>query len=65
MQLQQSFGTTDPQTIWNMLSAHLDISKIEVNGINQTFDYCWTDSDYKQQQIAKLKPGYDYQRRMG
>ena len=65
VQLQQSFGTTDPQTIWNMLSAHLDIYKIEVNGINQTFDYCWTDSDYKQQQIAKLKPGYDYQRRMG
>lgn len=65
VQLQQSFGTTDSHAIWNMLSAHLDIYKIEVNGINQTFDYCWTDSDYKQQQIAKLKPGYDYQRRMG
>ena len=65
VQLQQSFGTTDYQTIWNMLSAHLDIYKIEVNGTNQVFDYCWTDSDYKQQQIAKLKPGYDYQRRMG
>ena len=65
VQLQQSFGTTDSQSIWSMLSAHLDIYKIEVNGTNQVFNYCWNDSDYKQQQIAKLKPGYDYQRRMG
>jgi hypothetical protein len=63
--LQQSFGTTDAQEIWNILGSHLDIYSIEVNGVTQTFDYCWTDSNYKQQQINRLKPGYDYSGQQG
>ena len=58
-----SFGTTDYQAIWNQLGSHLDIYKIEVDGITGTFDYCWTDADYKQQQINQMRPGYDYHTR--
>ena len=58
-----SFGTSDGQQIWNTLGNYLDIYRIEVNGVSQTFDYCWTDQDYKQQQIDRLRPGYDHQLR--
>lgn len=61
--LQQSFGTTDYQTVWDILSSHLDIYKIEIDGVSSTFDYCWTDADYKQQQIDMMRPGYDYSSR--
>ena len=57
---QASFGTNDPYTVWDKLSDHLDIYAIEVNGIKATFDYCWSDPDYKQQQINIMRPGYDY-----
>jgi hypothetical protein len=61
--LQSSFGTTNYQTIWDMLSSHLDIYSIEVDDIKNTFDYCWSDSSYKQMQIDIMKPGYDYSSR--
>jgi hypothetical protein len=57
------FGTKDYQTIWNILSSHLDIFRIEIDGVNNTFDYCWTDSHYKQMQIDIMKPGYDFSSR--
>jgi hypothetical protein len=65
VQLQQSFGTKDAQEIWNILGSHLDIYCIEIDGVTQTFDYCWTDTNYKQQQINRLKPGYDYSSQQG
>jgi hypothetical protein len=58
--LKESFGTTHPETIWQILGTHLDIYKIEVDRVSNTFEYCWTDLDYKQQQINMMKPGYDY-----
>jgi hypothetical protein len=58
-----SFGTMHYQDIWNILSNHLDIYCIEVDGVKQTYNYCWTDDNYKQQQIDQLRPGYDYQTR--
>lgn len=58
--LQHSFGTQDPEKIWLILGNYLDIYRIEVDGVVQTYDYCWTDDNYKQQQIDQLKPGYDY-----
>jgi hypothetical protein len=61
--LERSFGTTDMFNIWNQLSTYLDIYSIEVDGIKNTFDYCWTDSDYKQQQINMMRPGYDHSSR--
>jgi hypothetical protein len=61
--LERSFNTTDMFEIWDQLSSHLDIYSIEVDGISNTFDYCWTDADYKQKQIDRMSPGYDYSSR--
>jgi hypothetical protein len=61
--LSVSFGTLHEQTIQQILSNHLDIFKIEVEGITNTFDYCWSDYNYKQMQIEMMKPGYDYSSR--
>ena len=61
--LLRSFGTDDMFIIWDKLSAHLDIYQIEIDGIGHTFDYCWTDTDYKQKQINMMRPGYDYSSR--
>jgi len=61
--LDRSFGTTDMFSIWDQLSQHLDIYSIEVDGVENTFDYCWTDADYKQQQIDMMRPGYDHSSR--
>ena len=61
--LEQSFGTTDMLKIHNLLGSYLDIFSIEVDGVKNTFDYSWADSDYKQQQIAMMRPGYDYSSR--
>jgi hypothetical protein len=58
-----SFGTTDNFAIWDLLSTHLDICKIEINGTNNEYSYCWSDKDYKQQQINMMKPGYDFSSR--
>jgi hypothetical protein len=62
--LQRSFGTTDSTIVWKILTDHLDIYQIEVDGVVQTFDYCWTDPNYQQQQIDLLRPGYDYSSRI-
>lgn len=59
----KSFGTTDMFEIWNKLNNHLDIFKIEVDDVSCTFDYCWSDADYKQQQIDNMRPGYDFSSR--
>lgn len=58
--LQQSFGTSESSAIWDILSQHLDIVKIEVDDVNNVFDYCWSDSQYKKMQIDMMKPGYDF-----
>ena len=59
----RSFGTDDISAIHDMLNNHLDILSIEVDGISGVFDYCWSDNNYKQQQINMMKPGYDHSSR--
>lgn len=61
--LTTSFGTSDMFEIWDKLSNHLDIYSIEVDGVKKIFDYCWSDADYKQQQIATMRTGYDFSSR--
>ena len=61
--LKESFGTEDISHIWSILSSHLDIYKIVTDEVECTYDYTWTDADYYQQQIKRLKPGYDYSSR--
>ena len=63
VELSKSFGTTDAQAVWPILSQYLDIYRISAGGVTATYDYAWTDPDYYQQQIARLKPGYDYSSR--
>jgi hypothetical protein len=58
--LQESFGTSDFKKIWPLLSSHLDIYQISAGDVSCTYEYNWTDADYYQQQIERLKPGYDY-----
>ena len=61
--LVKSFGTMDHKIIWDVLSSHLDIYKIEVDGVTNTFEYSWTDPEYKQMQIDIMRPGYDFSSR--
>ena len=58
--LKESFGTTDCQEVWPILSKYLDIYSISAGAATAIYDYTWTDADYYQQQIQRLKPGYDY-----
>jgi len=58
--MQESFGTTDFQAVWPILSKYLDIQSIHAGDVSAVYDYSWTDEDYYDQQIEKLKPGYDY-----
>lgn len=53
--LQQSFGTEDPQTVWKMLENYLDIYSISINSTTVVYDYHWSNSDYTEQQMEKLK----------
>ena len=59
----RSFNTEDKFKIWDQLSTHLDIFAIEIDGVKNTFDYCWSDATYKQQQIDIMRPGYDFSSR--
>jgi hypothetical protein len=61
--LRKSFDTVHPATIQQMLSNHLDIYQIEVCGVINTYDTCWTDTDYKKQQIDAMKAGYEHSSR--
>jgi hypothetical protein len=63
VELKSSFGTDDFREVWPILSKYLDIYRIEAGDASATFDYAWTDTDYYQQQIEMMKPGYDYQRK--
>lgn len=53
--LINSFGTDNPETIWELIGKHLDIYSIEVNGTIAIFDYAWSDSNHETQQIENLK----------
>lgn len=60
--LHSSFGTQDYKVIWDILGQHLDIYSVEIDGVRACYEYCWSDQDYEQQQINRMKPGYDYSR---
>ena len=53
--LISSFGTDNPEYIWEQLGTHLDIYSIEVNGTRAIFNYNWSDLDHEQRQIENLK----------
>jgi hypothetical protein len=61
--LQSSFGTTDFRKVWPILSKYLDILSIQAGDASAQYDYTWTDADYYQQQIERMRPGYDFSSR--
>jgi hypothetical protein len=58
--LYKSFGTDNFLKVWPILSKYLDIYKISTGNVSAIYNYTWTDSDYYDQQIERLKPGYDF-----
>ena len=52
--LSRSFGTEDYQAIWAQLALHLDVYSIRTGSVQATYNYCWSDSDYIEQQIKAL-----------
>jgi hypothetical protein len=57
------FADLSPTKIRETLGKYLDIYRIQAGDISNTFEYCWTDVDYKQKQIDKMRPGYDFSSR--
>lgn len=53
--LAKSFGTLDYNQIWRQLAGHLDIYKVRTSDAEATYNYRWSDSDYAEQQIGRLK----------
>jgi len=53
--LSRSFGTLDYNRIWQQLAEHLDVYKIRTSSVEATYKYCWSDPDYAEQQIRRLK----------
>jgi hypothetical protein len=61
--LNKSFGTNDFFKIIEIMSTHLDIYQIKTGDVIGTFDYVWSDDNYKQMQIDFLRPGYNWSKR--
>ena len=53
--LTKTFGTLDYNQIWQQLGTHLDVYKIRTSDAEATYNYCWSDPDYAEQQIRRLK----------
>lgn len=53
--LARSFGTIDYNRIWQQLADHLDVYKIRTSSAQATYNYRWSDADYADQQIRRLK----------
>jgi hypothetical protein len=53
--LSKTFGTLDYNQIWQQIAAHLDVYKIRTSDAEATYEYRWSDRDYAEQQIRRLK----------
>jgi hypothetical protein len=53
--LMRSFGTEDYEKIWAQLAQHLDVSSIRTGWGEATYNYRWSDPDYREQQIRRLR----------
>ena len=58
--IKKSFGNKDFFDIIKNMSKYLDIYQIKTNDAIGTYDYVWSDDNYKQMQIDFLRPGYDW-----
>ncbi len=53
--LIRSFDTIDYNAIWTQLGKHLDVYRIKSSAAEAVYTYNWSDSDYMDQQIARLR----------
>ena len=53
--VMRSFGTTDYEKIWAQLAQHLDVYSIRTGWGEATYNYRWSDPDYREQQIRRLR----------
>ena len=53
--LSKTFGTLDYNQIWQQIAGHLDVYKIRTSDAEATYDYRWSDPDYAEKQIGRLK----------
>jgi hypothetical protein len=53
--LKRSFGTEDYQQIWKELNTRLNVHSIRTSNAQAVYEYQWSDADYMEQQIRKLK----------
>ena len=53
--LKRTFGTEDYKQIWQLLNSHLNVLSVSTSDATVTYDYCWSDSDYMQQQLRKMR----------
>jgi hypothetical protein len=53
--LTKSFGTLDYNQIWQQIAGRLDVYKIRTSDAKATYEYRWSDADYAEQQIRRLK----------
>jgi hypothetical protein len=52
--LIRSFGTEDYQQIWRLLNNHLNVHAVRTSDNSASYNYCWSDLDYMQQQIRNM-----------
>jgi hypothetical protein len=55
--LSASFGSNNYQDIWSGLNTHLDVYKVKTSDACAVYDYCWSDEDFIQRQIAIIEKG--------
>lgn len=52
--LERSFGTDNPEQIWQRLARCLDVREIKTSQAQAQYNYTWADPDYMEQQIKCL-----------
>ena len=45
VEIQRSFGTTQPEQVWQLLEQHLNIVSIETENQHANYPYTWRDQD--------------------
>jgi hypothetical protein len=53
--LMLSFGTEDYREIWSRLNTCLNVHAVRTSEAEVTYNYCWSDIDYMDQQIRNMK----------
>jgi hypothetical protein len=55
--LLKTFGTEDKWAIWQKLEQYLDVYKVSVGDIQATYNYRWSDDDFVELQVERIKGG--------